>query len=160
MEQTKTYDAVFKWFNYLITKNIHISAFAIMPNHLHVLIYFPESGYDLNKIISNAKRFLTYEIIKRLKTNGNHNMLSMMSGGVAAYRKTKGQLHKGFQESFDAKPVYSEAFFMQKLEYIHYNPVRGKWNLASDFTEYEHSSASFYEKGVVKHFQPFDFRLL
>lgn len=159
-EQTKSYEAVYKWFNYLSTKNIHVTAYAIMPNHLHLLIYFPEPGYDLNKIISNAKRFLTYEVIKRLKANGNHGLLSTLSESVTAYNSSKGQLHKGFQDSFDAKPVYSEPFFMQKLEYIHYNPVKGKWQLASDFTEYEHSSASFYEKGVVKNFRPFDFRSL
>ena len=33
----------------------------------------------------------------------------------------------------------------QKLEYIHHNPVSGKWNLVDDFCDYEHSSASFYE---------------
>jgi hypothetical protein len=36
----------------------------------------------------------------------------------------------------------------QKLDYIHRNPVSGKWNLAPDFTKYPHSSAGFYELGV------------
>ena len=35
----------------------------------------------------------------------------------------------------------------QKLEYIHHNPVKGKWKLVDDFTEYPHSSAGFYELG-------------
>ena len=26
-----------------------------------------------------------------------------------------------------------------------------KWNLATDFTDYKHSSASFYEKGIKKY---------
>lgn len=30
----------------------------------------------------------------------------------------------------------------------------------NDFTEYEHSSASFYETGEVRKYEPFDFRLL
>ena len=38
--------------------------------------------------------------------------------------------------------------------YIHHYPVRGEWNLAKDFTEYEHSSASFYESGEIKNFKP------
>ena len=33
------------------------------------------------------------------------------------------------------------------LDYIHHNPVRGKWNLVDDFAEYEHSSAGYYELG-------------
>jgi hypothetical protein len=47
---------------------------------------------------------------------------------------------------------------MQKLDYIHYNPVSGKWQLAKNFVGYEHSSASFYEAGEVKHFMPVHFR--
>ena len=46
----------------------------------------------------------------------------------------------------------------QKLEYIHHNPVKGKWNLVDDFTNYIHSSASFYELGKpgivqIKHYK-------
>ena len=52
-----------------------------------------------------------------------------------------------FEESFDAKECYSREFVLQKLEYIHHNPVRGKWHLAADLVQYSHSSASFYEKG-------------
>jgi hypothetical protein len=29
--------------------------------------------------------------------------------------------------------------------------VSKKWNLVKDFTEYEHSSASFYERGLKKY---------
>ena len=32
----------------------------------------------------------------------------------------------------------------QKLDYIHQNPVSGKWQLVDDYTEYTHSSAGFY----------------
>ena len=44
------------------------------------------------------------------------------------------------------------------LDYIHHNPVSGKWSLVNDFAEYEHSSASFYELGTVKHFKPRDYK--
>jgi hypothetical protein len=36
----------------------------------------------------------------------------------------------------------------QKLNYIHLNPMRGKWSLVSDPTEYYYSSCRFYEKGI------------
>jgi putative transposase len=36
----------------------------------------------------------------------------------------------------------------QKLDYIHFNPVRGKWRLAKDDISYYYSSARFYETGV------------
>jgi len=47
---------------------------------------------------------------------------------------------------------------MYLAEGIHYNPVSGIWNLAIDFVSYEHSSASFYEDGVVRNFAPKHFK--
>jgi len=45
----------------------------------------------------------------------------------------------------------------QKLNYIHENPVSGKWKLVDDYVSYDHSSAGFYELGEttnypVKHY--------
>jgi putative transposase len=36
----------------------------------------------------------------------------------------------------------------QKLDYIHFNPVSGKWALAKDDLSCHYSSARFYESGV------------
>ena len=55
--------------------------------------------------------------------------------------------------------IYNESFFNQKLQYIHRNPVNGKWKLVNDYMDYEHSSASFYEAGLIKKYEPFDYRL-
>jgi hypothetical protein len=41
----------------------------------------------------------------------------------------------------------------QNLDYIHHNPVSGKWNLVEDFSSYGHSSASFYELGLLGKFE-------
>ncbi|HMT76034.1 MAG TPA: hypothetical protein PKA77_18310 [Chitinophagaceae bacterium] len=40
---------------------------------------------------------------------------------------------------------------LQKLNYIHDNPCKGKWNLAAATVDYEHSSAKFY---IVVHMHP------
>jgi hypothetical protein len=36
-----------------------------MPNHLHALIDFGVSERNINTIVSNGKRFMAYEIVKR-----------------------------------------------------------------------------------------------
>ncbi len=41
-----------------------------------------------------------------------------------------------------------EGVFVQKLNYIHNNPVQEKWQLALCPEEYEFSSAKFYETGI------------
>ena len=56
-----------------------------------------------------------------------------------------------FEDSFDAKQCNSEELIFQKLAYIHHNPVSKKWNLVGDFTDYEHSSASFYEREIKRY---------
>ena len=129
-----------------------------MPNHFHAILYFYQTGYDLNKIIGNGKRLIAYEIIKRLKEQKKDNLLEFLAEAVTEREKNKGQLHKVFEESFDAKPVYNQNFFMQKFNYTHHNPVSGKWNLVNDYTDYEPSSASFYELGIAKAYKPCDFR--
>ena len=89
-----------------------------------------------------------------------NDLLEYLFDAVTKREKKKAQRHRVFEESFDAKGINSEKFLLQKLNYIHRNPVSGRWNLAKDFTEYEHSSASYYETEEVKNYAPFDFRLL
>lgn len=152
---TNVYDVVYKWFNYLQTKkNIKTTAYVIMPNHLHCILFFPTSDFSLNKIISNAKRFMAYEIVKRLKENNQTEVLQQLQSAITDKEKKKGQLHKVFEESFDAKGIDNKKFFLQKLNYIHLNPVRGNYKLVNDWREYEHSSAGFYELQQTKHFVP------
>ena len=78
----------------------------------------------------------------------NVTLLEDLYHSVKKGERRKGQRHKVFADSFDAKECYSNEFVYQKLEYIHKNPVSKKWQLVNDFTDYTHSSAAFYEKGV------------
>ncbi len=62
---------------------------------------------------------------------------------------------------FFRKVSFSETYLSaDRLNYIHHNPVSGKWNLAADFVSYEHSSTSFCEEGTIKHFEPKHYKSL
>jgi REP element-mobilizing transposase RayT len=150
-KEANAWDTVYKWFDHLHRNDVFVTGYVIMPNHVHVLLYFPQMPKSLNTVIGNAKRFMAYEIIKRLEEKKAAHLLDVLHGGVKKREQKKGQIHKVFEESFDAKDCYSEEFIFQKLQYMHLNPVSKKWNLADDFTDYEHSSASFYEKGVKRY---------
>jgi REP element-mobilizing transposase RayT len=43
-EITDGYDAVYKWFDYLKSKNHFVKRYVIMPNHIHLLIDFSASS--------------------------------------------------------------------------------------------------------------------
>jgi REP element-mobilizing transposase RayT len=158
---TNSYDTVYNWFGILKTqKNIETIGYVIMPNHVHCILYFPDENFDLNMLLSNGKRFMAYEIVNRLQQQDQKDILATLQNALTEREKRKGQLHKVFKNSFDAKAIFSERFLLQKLQYIHNNPVSGKWNLAEDYTLYEHSSASFYEDGTIQHFKPKNFAYL
>jgi len=154
-EITNSYDLVYQWFGILKERYYADTlAYVIMPNHLHVIFHFQKEGFNFNSIVGNSKRFMAYEIINRLEGSGNTALLQQLKNLVTIRESKKGQLHKVFIDSFDAKPIFTQPFLMQKINYIHLNPVSGKWMLAKDFTAYEHSSASFYELQLVQHFRP------
>lgn len=157
IEITNGYEFVYRWFAYLNQKRqADIVAFVIMPNHIHVIILVHDAC-SINKIIAEGKRFMAYSIVKRLNEHRRDDILDFLHGSVSEKRKNKGQRFRVFEDSFDAKIIISYNFLMQKLNYIHLNPVRGKWRLANDYTLYTHSSASFYENGIIHHYKPVHF---
>jgi REP element-mobilizing transposase RayT len=145
IQLTDFYNEIYKWFDILVLKDCKILGYVLMPNHFHFLIYIPETNVNLNKLVANGKRFMAYEIISRLKKQENFQILKILQSAVSENDRLKGQLHYGFVTSFDAKICESEKFILQKLDYMHANPVTGKWNLVEDFTDYIHSSAKYYE---------------
>ncbi|MFC0773674.1 transposase [Terrimonas alba] len=151
IEQTRGYDLVYNWFDHLKSKGHFINGYVIMPNHLHALIAFRNTGQSINTIVGNGKRFIAYEIINRLKQQGEIKLLHQLNLSVEAKDRERNKKHEVWEDSFDWKECRTHKFMKQKLDYIHNNPCRGKWNLASDVTEYVHSSARFYlcdEPGV------------
>jgi len=111
-----------------------------MPNHVHTLLAFRNTqGQSINTIVGNGKRFMAYELVKKLKECNQEDILKQ-SSHVRKNEKQRGKLHEVFEPSFDWKECTSDKFLEQKLNYIHENPCRGKWNLAHQISDYKHSS--------------------
>jgi hypothetical protein len=145
---TNGYPAIYKWFDVLKSKGHYISGYVIMPNHFHGLIAFRNSqGLSINTTIGNGKRFIAYEVIKRLRVLNENEILLKLEKCVKKKDLDKGKLHEVFEPSFEWKECETEEFIEQKLNYIHNNPCTGKWNLARNPWEYPHSSAQFYFTG-------------
>jgi len=67
---------------------------------------------------------MAYEIIKRLERSNNTAILDQLKNACTDRDRSKGQLHKVFKSSFDAKTIFSDKFMKQKLNYMHINPLR------------------------------------
>ncbi len=102
-----------------------------MPNHLHALISFSNTGKNINTIVGNGKRIMAYDIVERLQEINDEIILSKLSNAVRPSDKKRGKLHEVFKDSFDNKECFTKKFIEQKLDYIHWNPCTGKWNLAA-----------------------------
>ena len=79
---TQSYDLVYNWFNYFIARGHHIIGYVIMPNHVHALIAFKNSGKNINTIVGNGKRFIAYDLVERLKSGGFSEVLESLQGWV------------------------------------------------------------------------------
>ena len=120
-----------------------------MPNHLHALIDFGVSEKNINTmvIISNGKRFIAYEIVKRLQEQNKEEILLKLAEAVTKSDKDRGKKHQVFERSFDCKEITSQHFFLQKLSYMHNNPCSGVSKLVDNPVDYIHSSAKYYITG-------------
>ena len=149
-EITQSYNLVYNWLGFIREEyQVETLAFVIMPNHVHLLLYCNNDQIALNKVISNGKRFMAYELVKRLIVGEESELLKLMSASCSEKDRAKGQKHRVFEPSFDAKDIYTIKFLYQKLDYIHHNPVSGKWSLCPEVTDYLHSSAGFYENEII-----------
>src|SRR5580765_7053910 len=68
---TDGYKFFYTWFDALVKHGHYIIGYVIMPDHLHAIIAFRNSGKSINSIIGNGKRFLAYDVVTALKQNMN-----------------------------------------------------------------------------------------
>jgi putative transposase len=113
----------------------YLYGYVVMPNHWHLLSGVPH-GHDVswfvNRVKSNAgkriARCLTQEQLEDLKAQpGAHNRVVWMEG-------------------FRSFSVNAERSFLEKLHYMHANPVKAR--LVEEPHAYGYSSAALWEEGV------------
>lgn len=145
---TNGYDLAYKWFRYLNSAGHFVNAYVIMPNHVHVIITFTETEKSINTIVGDGKRMMAYEIVSRLKFLRKRKLLVRLKSLLEKHKIESNHLHSVWDSSFHWQHLYSWHMIDQKINYVHNNPCKGVWNLASSPAKYDNSSASFYVSGV------------
>jgi REP element-mobilizing transposase RayT len=132
-------DVIIESLRFLVKeKRIELNAFVIMSNHIHV-IWQPLPGYSQSKIQASFMKH-TAKQFKQLLEVGNIEMLSQFK--VTKYDRD----YQFWKREPLSVELFTEIVFMQKLEYIHDNPVRAR--LCKYAEQYYYSSQMFYEKGI------------
>jgi putative transposase len=119
-------------------ERIRVFAFVIMDNHQH-LIWQMLGDHKRDDVQRDFLKFTSQQIIKCLR-NDNSPLLQEL------YVGSKDRKHQVWERDPLSIPLISENFFMQKLEYIHKNPVAA--GICRYPEEYTYSSAAFYYKGA------------
>ncbi len=120
-------------------KRIKLYAYVIMKNHLHLIA----SAKNLSKEIGNFKSYTARKIIDLLKARNDKHWLSKLRYAKLFHKKQS--TYQVWQEGSHPEAIHGPGMMRQKIEYIHYNPVRAGY--VDNPVDWKYSSASNYELG-------------
>ena len=121
-------------------KGLIIYAWVLMTNHMHMIA----GSHGENKIpdiLRDFKKFTSKKILQTLLVESGESRRNWMLNRFEQAGKNDKKItnYKFWQEGNDAQEIYLNDYFKQKLNYIHYNPVKAEFvNLEED---YRYSSA-------------------
>jgi putative transposase len=108
--------------------NLAIYGYVVMPNHFHIIWHVPAKP-GISKIMQLFKGRTAKKILCELRNQSDFNMGSI----------TRPDGHASlWQRRFYDYNLITEHKFIEKLEYIHANPV--KWGLVDDPADWPYSS--------------------
>jgi putative transposase len=110
-------------------------AYVIMLDHLHLLTSRPSTTSELLRMVKgiSARRVINYLI---------ENSLARSLAKLQHQEQERNYKYSLWQTEKNVLPVFSEGMFMEKVNYIHQNPVRG--GLAQGVLDYRWSSARIW----------------
>ena len=104
--------------------------FVVMPDHVHALISFPETG-QLSRFMHGWKRMSSFNIRKWYRENDTQYFENVEMGD------------RFWQPKYYSFSIYSRRKLEEKLKYIHLNPVRA--GLVDRAIDWSWSSARWYD---------------
>ncbi len=141
---TKSVDILLDCFMYLQKNdNLKIYSYVILENHLHLVA----SSDDIAKTIKKFKSYTAKKLLKLLQEENIKTILEQLAFYKKAHKKTT--TYQVWQEGMQPKLIQDEKTMIQKIEYIHNNPV--KRGYVDEAKHWRYSSARDYddEKGLL-----------
>ncbi|MCB0580192.1 MAG: transposase [Phaeodactylibacter sp.] len=118
---------------------LELYAYVIMTNHIHMVATCPKE--PLNRVLGNFKTYTSKKLVELIRNNPResrkHWMLPIFEQRGSEVTKT--QQHQFWQPGNHPVHLFTEKVTIQKINYIHDNPVRAGFVNAPE--EYYYSSA-------------------
>ncbi len=121
-----------------VNKGLELYGYCIMPSHVHLIARSPNN--PLGSVVRDVKKYTAVMIIKELISDNNQAYLNIFR--EAGSRISRNKKYKIWQDGYHPEEISSNKFFIQKLDYIHNNPVEE--GLAFLAEKYKYSSARNY----------------
>jgi len=99
-------------------QGVRLYGYVILENHLHCILQSP----DLEKQVRNWKSYTARQVIDYLRARNSTQLLAKL-----AYYKKEYETDREYQlweEGSHPQWIQNEAMLVEKLEYIHNNPVK------------------------------------
>ncbi len=125
-------------------KQTQLNAFVIMSTHLHAILW-PEEGTNLSDVMRDFKRFTSRSISREATRLNDRELLERFSAARQKGRAQDVSQYQVWQEGSHPEAIFTFKFARQKLDYIHYNPVRA--GLVESVLDWPYSSARAYYLG-------------
>ena len=123
-------------------KGLELYAWCLMPSHLHLIAAAEDEG-KLSDILRDFKKFTSKEIVKQIQEEPESRREWMLDKFMFAGKyNPKITNYKFWQDGNRPVVLYSPKFTQQKIDYIHYNPVKAM--IVAEPQEYLFSSARNY----------------
>jgi len=112
-------------------------AYVIMPDHLHLLTSQPTTS---SEVLRYVKGTIGHRVIEYLKEKNFQTSLAKLRHEDWK----RNHRHSLWQKESNAFPIFSEGLFMQKVNYIHQNPIRA--GLVESAIDYRWSSMRCWQR--------------
>jgi putative transposase len=124
-------------------RRLILHAYVLLENHLHVV----GSSADFSAEVRKMKSYTARRIIDYLDQNAADSVLRELRFAKKSHKM--GQHYQLWQEGVHPQVILAEEVLKQKIEYIHYNPVRRGY--VDCLEQWRYSSARQYsgEEGLV-----------
>jgi len=99
-------------------KGLQLFSYVILDNHFHLII----AGTNLDRTVTDLKKFTARKIIDQLQQDRKAWLLNQLAYYKKRY-KTKSD-YQVWQEGYHPELIFSYEMLLQKMEYIHNNPVK------------------------------------